>query len=150
MPLFNNPKVGVVFSDVSNINEHNERYSVDRKIIGYRGNVTEQLLKENFVPFGSAVIRRQCIVQNGIFDEEFRMGIDWDLWLRYSLNWEFDFVPDRTYVYRRWSGQMSSNYRGRYDHAFLILSKFERRFRDMELSAGDAFEALSLDEKEEL
>ena len=29
-------------------------------------------------------------------------------------------------------------------------AKFERRFRDMELSAGDAFEALSLDEKEEL
>ena len=28
--------------------------------------------------------------------------------------------------------------------------KFERRFRDMELSAGDAFEALSLDEKEKL
>jgi ATP diphosphatase len=29
-------------------------------------------------------------------------------------------------------------------------AKFERRFRDMELSAGDAFTGLSLDEKEEL
>jgi ATP diphosphatase len=29
-------------------------------------------------------------------------------------------------------------------------AKFERRFRDMELSAGDAFAGLSLDEKEEL
>jgi ATP diphosphatase len=29
-------------------------------------------------------------------------------------------------------------------------AKFERRFRDMELSAGDAFEGLSLEEKEEL
>ncbi|BFM10390.1 glycosyltransferase [Simiduia litorea] len=129
MPLFKSPRVGVVFSDVSNIDENNKRYSVDRTEIGFRGNVTEQLLHRNFVPFGTAVIRRQCIVQNGIFDEEFRMGIDWDLWLRYSLNWEFDYVNDRTYVYRKWSGQMSSNYRGRYDHAFRILQKFERRFR---------------------
>jgi ATP diphosphatase len=29
-------------------------------------------------------------------------------------------------------------------------AKFERRFRDMEMSAGDAFVGLSLDEKEEL
>ena len=65
-----------------------------------------------------------CVERNGMFDEEFRMGIDWDLWLRYSLDWEFAYTPERTYVYRVWSGQMSTNYRGRYDHATRILTKF--------------------------
>lgn len=124
IPQFANPKVGVVYSEVSFIDEHNNRYTKDDHEVRYSGKVTNQMLIENFVPFGTSVIRRECINQNGIFDEEFRMGIDWDLWLRYSLDWEFVYVPQQTYVYRVWSGQMSNNYRGRYDHANRILRKF--------------------------
>ncbi len=124
MPLFSNPKVGVVYSEVSFIDEHNRRYIKEDHEVRHSGTITNQMLIENFVPFGTSVIRRTCIEQNGIFDEEFRMGIDWDLWLRYSLSWEFIYTPEKTYVYRVWSGQMSNNYRGRYDHAKRILTKF--------------------------
>ncbi|HEY8940788.1 MAG TPA: glycosyltransferase family A protein [Cellvibrio sp.] len=124
MPLFHNPDVGVVYSEVSNIDEYNNRYTKPPAEIRYSGKVTNQMLIENFVPFGTAVIRRQCIEKNGIFDEEFRMGIDWDLWLRYSLDWEFAYTPEQTYIYRVWSGQMSNNYRGRYEFAIRILNKF--------------------------
>jgi glycosyltransferase involved in cell wall biosynthesis len=124
MPLFQNPKIGVVYSEVSNIDENNNRYIKISNEIRHTGKVTNQLLIENFVPFGTAIIRRACIEKNGIFDEEFRMGIDWDLWLRYSLDWEFSYTPERTYIYRVWSGQMSTNYRGRYDFAKRILNKF--------------------------
>lgn len=128
MPLFANPKVGVVYSEVSFIDEHNHRYVKEEHEVRYSGKITNQMLIENFVPFGTSVIRRQCIEQNGIFDEEFRMGIDWDLWLRYSLDWEFIYAPEKTYVYRVWSGQMSNNYRGRYDHAKRILTKFVKLY----------------------
>lgn len=124
MPLFNNPKVGIVYSEVSNIDENNNRYTKSANEKRHTGKVTNQLLVENFVPFGTSVIRRECIERNGIFDEDFRMGIDWDLWLRYSLDWEFAYTPERTYIYRVWSGQMSTNYRGRYDYATRILNKF--------------------------
>lgn len=124
MPLFSNPRVGVVYSEVSNVDENNRHYAKPPAYIRHSGNVTNQLLTCNFVPFGTAVVRRACIEQNGIFDEQFRMGIDWDLWLRYSLDWEFAYTPERTYVYREWSGQMSTNYRGRYDHAIRILNNF--------------------------
>jgi glycosyltransferase involved in cell wall biosynthesis len=124
MPLFDNPKVGIVYSEVSNIDENNNRYVKSGNETRHSGKVTNQLLIENFVPFGTAVIRRSCIERNGIFDEDFRMGIDWDLWLRYSLDWEFAYTPERTYIYRVWSGQMSTNYRGRYDFATRILNKF--------------------------
>lgn len=124
MPLFSNPKVGVVYSEVSNIDENNQRYYKPPNETRYRGKVNNPMLLQNFVPFGTAVIRRACVEQNGAFDEQFRMGIDWDLWLRYSLDWEFDYTTEKTYVYRVWSGQMSNNYRGRYEHAFRILNHF--------------------------
>lgn len=124
MPLFANPKVGVVYSEVSFIDENNNPFTKNQHEVRHSGKITDQMLIENFVPFGTSVIRRKCIDNNGIFDEEFRMGIDWDLWLRYSLDWEFMYAPEKTYVYRVWSGQMSNNYRGRYDHAKRILTKF--------------------------
>lgn len=129
IPQFKNPKVGVVYSEVSFIDEHNNRFTKPDHEARHSGKVTNQLLLENFVPFGTSVIRRQCIEKSGMFNEEFRMGIDWDLWLRYSLEWEFVYVSEPTYVYRVWSGQMSNNYRGRYDHAHRILKKFVDKHR---------------------
>jgi hypothetical protein len=85
------------------------------------------LFKLNFVPFGTAVVRRRCLDELGAFDEHYRMGIDWELWLRLSVHYEFDFVDTETYVYRVWPGQMSSDWRGRYDHAFRIMHEFLAR-----------------------
>lgn len=124
MPLFDDPEVGIVYSEVSNIDENNRFYDQPPPYVRYQGYVTEQLLIRNFVPFGTAVIRRECVEKNGLFDEQFKMGIDWDLWLRYSLDWKFAYTPQKTYIYREWSGQMSNNYRGRYQHALKILDKF--------------------------
>ncbi|MAL98987.1 MAG: hypothetical protein CL583_11135 [Alteromonadaceae bacterium] len=124
MPLFEDPKVGVVYSEVSYIDK--DGVEVDKSIPYQRhsGWVTDHLVIKNFVPFGTAVIRRACLEQDGMFDEELPMGIDWDLWLRYSVRWQFRYSPEITYIYRIWEGQMSKNYRGRYENAFRILEKF--------------------------
>lgn len=127
IPLFKRPEVGVVYSEVSYIDEHNNTYDKQPPYERYEGKVTEQLLEKNFVPFGTAVIRKECIEKDGVFNDEYRMGIDWDLWLRYSLNWEFLFCPSKTYIYREWSGQMSKNMKGRYNYAFKILKAFEAK-----------------------
>jgi glycosyltransferase involved in cell wall biosynthesis len=130
MPYFADPKVGVVYSEVSYIDEHGDPVEKEIPYKRYSGRVTESLVIKNFVPFGTAVIRRACVEKNGRFDESLPMGIDWDLWLRYSLSWHFQYAPDITYVYRIWPGQMSKNYRGRYKNAFLILTKFIDAYPD--------------------
>jgi hypothetical protein len=55
------------------------------------------------------------------------MGIDWDLWLRISTRYDIAFVDAVTYLYRVWPGQMSNNWRGRYDAAFSIMKDFLER-----------------------
>ncbi len=124
MPFFQDPKVGVVYSEVSYIDQDGTPVEKDIPYSRHSGQVTEQLVIKNFVPFGTAVIRRACVQKNGAFDVDLPMGIDWDLWLRYSIDWHFHYAPDVTYIYRIWPGQMSKNYRGRYDNAFKILEKF--------------------------
>lgn len=124
MPKFENPRVGVVYSEVSYIDQNTTPIEKEAPYTRYSGSVTDALVISNFIPFGTSVIRRKCLEQNGGFDEELPMGIDWDLWLRYSVDWEFTYCPEVTYIYRIWPGQMSMNYRGRYDNAFRILRKF--------------------------
>ena len=71
--------------------------------------------------------------RHGAFDEALNMGIDYELWLRLSAYWEFDFVPEVTVRYRIWSGQMSKNYRGRYEAGIGIMQRF------IELQPGNRF-----------
>ncbi|WP_372985200.1 glycosyltransferase family 2 protein [Marinobacter sp.] len=130
MPLFKDSSVGVVYSEVSYIDELGMLIDKPKPYYRYSGKVTNHLVIKNFIPFGTALIRRACMTKDGVFDESLPMGIDWDLWLRYSLNWEFKYNPEKTYAYRLWSGQMSHNYRGRYDNAIKILTKFLMKYPD--------------------
>ncbi len=126
LPLFHKSQAtGVVYSAVDTIDsDGNLLYQLPVNF--FRGDVLEHLFLSNFVPFGTALIRRKCIEELGAFDDSLSMGIDWDLWLRISAKYEFDYFPRPTYAYRIWSGQMSKNWRGRYASAFRIMEKFIR------------------------
>lgn len=116
-------KVGVVYSPITRLHSDgtfHEEYGREF----FRGDVLARMFVRNIVPFGTAVIRRECIDQVGAFDENFPMGIDWELWLRIAPHWHFDYVEESTYIYRIWDGQMSKNWRGRYDNAMKIMDKF--------------------------
>lgn len=90
----------------------------------YRGRISGQLLIDNFVGFNTTVVRRSCFDELGVFDESLPMGIDYDLWLRFSTRYEFDYVEESTMYYRIWPGQMSTNYRRRFECALRIMNRF--------------------------
>lgn len=90
----------------------------------HRGRISGLLLIDNFIGFNTSVVRRQCFEELGMFDESLPMGIDYDLWLRFSTRYEFDFVEEPTMYYRVWPGQMSTNFKKRFDCAFRIMNRF--------------------------
>jgi glycosyltransferase involved in cell wall biosynthesis len=126
LPAFDRPEVGVVYSNAQRFVETPDgRRFVPRRIVPREtGKVTEALFVYNFVPFGTAMFRRSLVDRWGAFNESYRMGIDWDLWLRLSLHCEFAYVDEVVCLYRVWEQQMSSNWRGRYQHAAMIMESF--------------------------
>jgi hypothetical protein len=56
------------------------------------------------------------------------MGIDYDLWLRLSSQYEFDYVDRPLLYYRIWPGQMSKNVKARYLNGIEIMNNFLREF----------------------
>lgn len=56
------------------------------------GNIYEQLLEVCFLPAPTAMIRRECLVEIGPYDESLTYE-DWDMWLRMARRYEFAFTP---------------------------------------------------------
>jgi glycosyltransferase involved in cell wall biosynthesis len=132
--LFTQKGVGVVFSDVDWIDENGEiigRGGIGTYLQQRRGKVVDFLIYDNFVPFSSVLVRKECFDAMGVFDETLAMGIDWDLWLRFSTRYTFDYCDEKLLLYRvGHSGQMSKNMMERLQCADRIIAKFTRLFPD--------------------
>ncbi len=123
LPLFDRPQVGVVYSNHLNID--GEGRALPTSWAEPRtGWVTNELFIENFVTGMTAIVRRECFDRVGLFDESMAMGIDYDLWLRISVAYEFAHLDYQTYLYRSWEGQMSRKFGTRLASAISIMQRF--------------------------
>jgi len=124
LPLFErSASVGVVYAPAIYVDASGQvipPYSPLR----FRGKVSGPLLIENFVTFPSTVVRRACFATAGVFDESLPMAIDYDLWLRMSVRYEFDYIEQPLMYYRVWPGQMSTRNYERYAYAIAIMRRF--------------------------
>jgi glycosyltransferase involved in cell wall biosynthesis len=127
-PLFSTSEsVGVVYSRVSYIDETGRDLGIaDNEL--FRGRVSGPLLIRNFIGFGTAVVKKQCFERLGGFKENLRMGIDYDLWLRFSTQYEFEYIDRPLLRYRVWPGQISKNVKDRYLHGIEIMRTFLQEY----------------------
>jgi len=132
LPLFFDKNMGVIYSKTKYIDENNNPVNLvlkDKYLQPRKGRVTNFLYMNNFVPFSSSIVRCTCFDKFGLFDESLSMGIDWDLWLRVSTHYNFDFVDDYLLIYRiGHSGQMSKKTEIRHKCSDRIMEQFKKKY----------------------
>jgi serine acetyltransferase len=132
IPCFSDSEVGVVYSLARYIDEEGKEFNYKRTspyLQPRRGKVSTWLILDNFVQFSSSVVRKECFEKFGVFDESLKMGIDWDLWLRISTGYAFDFVDEQLFYYRvGHAGQMSKNIEVRQECTDRIMKQFFKKF----------------------
>jgi glycosyltransferase involved in cell wall biosynthesis len=129
LKLFANPAVGVVYCRVKYMDEKGAPVTIPDRALWQpvRGKITDAIFRDNLIPFCATVVRRECFDKVGMMDPQFKMGIDWDLWLRMSVHYEYDFVNEALLRYRvGHSGQMSKNYLQREADTMRIMETFVR------------------------
>jgi len=127
IPAFDDPRVGVVFSDIVCVDGQGQVLNIpamDR--VG--GHITGPLLLDNFIPFPTSVARASVLAEAGGFDESLTMSIDYDLWLRISVDHQFAYIAEPLANYRIWAGQMSNKMEERLDNCFELLERFLDRY----------------------
>lgn len=86
----NNPNLGLVYGPSSIINEKN-KYLEKSNIKGTpKGNVFEDLLKENFIIFSSAMVDKLKFFQVGGFPQKFKNSTDYWSFLKIAQKFDID------------------------------------------------------------
>ena len=103
--LFDNKDIGLVYS--------RRLFLSDNRLDSgplYSGNVTKNLLINNFITNSSVVIRKSICNQVGFFREEKRFFAieDYDFWLRCSVVCNFSYIDSSLVAYRVHKGQISN------------------------------------------
>jgi glycosyltransferase involved in cell wall biosynthesis len=127
LPLFADPEVGVVYCTVEYMDENGAPLQMEVRdlMAPRRGWITAEIFKDNLIPFCATLVRKECFAKVGVMDTAFRMGIDWDLWLRMSVHYKFDYVDEALLRYRvGHAGQMSKNFLVRYEDTMRIMRQF--------------------------
>lgn len=86
-------KVGLVYSGFFYVLEKNDKI-MSEVYPSLSGNVYVELLKGCILGSPTPLIKKSSFQKAGLFDEELPSCQDWDMWIRISKYYEFDFVPE--------------------------------------------------------
>jgi glycosyltransferase involved in cell wall biosynthesis len=94
----NNFNLGFVSCNAIYIYEKENR--ILNRIIQRPKDVFKKLLEANFIPSASSVlIKKEVFNTIGLFDRKIKGVQDWDMWIRISQKYAFDFVPESLLKY---------------------------------------------------
>ena len=139
--------IAMVCSKIKAIDDKGDEIAVEFPKL-HRGWVTQKLLLSNFIAISASIVRAS-VLKEELFDPQYNLLGDYDLWLRLSVNHKFDYVDEYLFIQRhhdqnltkkakgRWIKEMRSHYKSffdkykfRYPNIFLLMLKCE---------AGNAF-----------
>ena len=108
------------------------------------GNLLNQLIIKSPIHTSTVVIRKSCLDEIGLFDETISYMEDYDLWIRLSMKWDFEYISRplaKAYVHG--IAHLSHNLEGqtkgrerilkRYKH---LLQKNKRRWGEFYICQG--------------
>lgn len=96
MKTFQNasPKVGVVYTGFWKLQGDKKIYIPSSAIAQKEGNIYNSLLEINFIGTPTTLIRKECFERVGMFNEILRDFVDWEMWLRISKHYHFEYIKE--------------------------------------------------------
>lgn len=141
LPLFSNPKVGLVYSDCIQFNNS----GMERRIYGGKkqptGNCFSILLREYYLSIPTVIIRREVFDQvPEWFDNQFNLVEEADFFIRIARSWELNMHVDALAKYRIHSLSYSKIKEDEFHKERLLqLIKYRRIFAEFRSIYEDMF-----------
>jgi hypothetical protein len=124
------PDAALVYSWTDCIDEES-RFLRHGSHVQAEGQVYKLLLTRNFMDNGSSpMIRKSAFDETGLFDENYRAGEDWDMWLRLAHRYPFACVPSVQVLYRIRVKSLMSDVSQQFECVTAVLHKGLDRLPD--------------------
>lgn len=118
---------GLVYSGSDFIKPNN---NVSTKIPTKEGDVYTDLLRRNFIPSNTPLIRKKCFSKVGLFDPGFKSSQDLDLWLRIADSYKVAAVPEPLAIaYKEEEDRISTHVDRQYHGQKRLLEKYRTSFK---------------------
>lgn len=114
--------VDLVYSGFSFVSETSGE-NISEFVPALKGNVYVNFLKGCILGSPTPIVRKECFQESGFFDESLPSCQDWDMWIRISKYYEFDYVRDNLAKYYVHGEQISTNLDDRITGLEKILDK---------------------------
>lgn len=145
VPLFEDPEVGLVFSDIIHFNNDGEEEQRYKKHPYWTGDCFRKLLGNYFLCMPTLVIRKEAFSSlEEWFDPQFDMIEEADLAIRIGYSWKLAMVDEPL---ARWRMHIASSTFRKF-HLFsqetmAMLDKYRALFPDFEASYRDEIDAIT-------
>jgi glycosyltransferase involved in cell wall biosynthesis len=117
-------KVGMVYTGFCKV-EGSNKGVIAQVIPEKRGSVFEDMCFRNWIGTCSTVLlRRVCFENTGWFDETLPSGVDYDMWLRLSKQFDIDCIPEPLVLYTVHANSISTNHETRIRGAEAQFKKY--------------------------
>lgn len=124
------PDADIVYGDCITIDEQGSELHRNN-MRRYSGKIAALLLKDNFVSMNTTMTRRKCFNEMGGMSGKRRVADDYDLWLKFSARYRFQYIPDFLAYYRVMENQISSNKKLRFETNENIILDFLAAYPDV-------------------
>jgi len=120
------PSQGMIYSDCFTSGDGRSTGSCFARIgTPTGGRVFERFLKTCDVYTPTVIVRRECLLDVGLFDETLPVGEDYNLWLRIAARWEVGVIPEVLAVRHVTPGSLSRT-TSREQVASNVITVFEK------------------------
>lgn len=129
LPLFSDPCLGLVYCDFHIFRENSKIRR--KKIEHFEGQVFYKLLENNFIGGCSVpIMRKNIVVECGMFDVELPSSQDIDLWLRIACKYDVKYLDIPLVNYYVMDNSITRNVEKQLGGWYLIMKKYELIFAD--------------------
>jgi glycosyltransferase involved in cell wall biosynthesis len=86
--------LGVIYTGCYRVDGDQKSYSPDENVKVKSGNVFGQILEYNFIAATTLLIKKEALDSVGGFYKDLPRAQDWELLIRLSKDWQFDYVKE--------------------------------------------------------
>ncbi len=137
------PRVGLVYCGASFLLEEEGRKVIDL-LPALKGQVYGEMLGKNHITTIAPLVRRECLEYVGDFDTALPSCSDWDMWIRISRHFEFDFIPDILGFIYIHGDQISASLEKKIVSREYILRKYEEELLRHPASLSESLRRLGI------
>jgi|APLak6261660231_1056022.scaffolds.fasta_scaffold10261_1 glycosyltransferase involved in cell wall biosynthesis len=106
----NHQNISLVYSDYIVLNELENSSHRQRDLIPFDPSQSNliSIFTQNRIGVLTVLVKKQCVIDSGLLEEELKGTDDYELWLRLALDYEFQYIPLLLATYR-WHGKNISS-----------------------------------------